>query len=130
MDRLLEQGEPAIGLNAGGAARDPTRFQNARAEWYWGLRDRFEQGEIAICPDDELAAQLAGIRYAIDSSGRIGIESKPDMRSRGIASPDIADALTLAFSAPKEPFIPCVSPIDFWRESPWRIRSDWRYLFG
>ena len=102
VDRLKEQREPVIGLNAGAAPRDKKRFANARAEWCWGLRERFERGEIAICPDDELAAQLAGIRYAIDSRGRIQIESKEDMRSRGIASPDIADALMLAFSARAE----------------------------
>ncbi len=99
VDRLKEQHEPVIGLNAGAAPRDRKRFANARAEWCWGLRERFERGEIAICPDDELAAQLAGLRYEIDSHGRIQIESKEDMRSRGIASPDIADALMLAFSA-------------------------------
>jgi len=35
------------------------RFVNARAEDYWSLRERFEQGEIDIDPeDDKFAAQL------------------------------------------------------------------------
>lgn len=103
VDRLKEQHEPVLGLNAAAAPRDKTRLANARAEWCWRLRDRFERGEIAIFPDDELAAQLAGIRYAIDSAGRIQIECKEDARCRGVASPDIADALMLAFSSRKEP---------------------------
>ncbi|MGH2692423.1 MAG: hypothetical protein ACRDHM_07950 [Actinomycetota bacterium] len=119
VDRLKEQREPVVGLNAGAAPRDRRRFANARAEWCWGLRDRFERGEIAICPDDELAAQLAGIRYAIDSAGRIQIESKEDARSRGVASPDIADALMLAFSSRKDPPRDIRIP-SMWRPSPWR----------
>lgn len=124
VDRLKEQHEPVVGLNAGAAPRDKKRFANARAEWCWGLRDRFERGEIAICPDDELAAQLAGIRYLIDSSGRIQIESKEDMRSRGTPSPDIADALMLAFSARETPAFNIRIP-DMWQPSPWRMDNDW-----
>jgi hypothetical protein len=59
VDRLREQSDPVVGLNGGSRPRDAERYENARAEWYWKLRDRFERGEIAIEPDDELAAQLA-----------------------------------------------------------------------
>jgi hypothetical protein len=51
------------------------------------LRERFEQGEIDIDPyDDKLAAQLGSIKWGIDSRGRIKIESKDDMRKRGLLS--------------------------------------------
>jgi hypothetical protein len=99
VDRLREQRHPAVGLNGGQRPRDRQRFVNARAEWYWGLRERFEHGEIDIDPADEvLAEQLCSIRYKLDSAGRIQIESKEEMRPRGIASPDRADALALAFA--------------------------------
>jgi hypothetical protein len=99
VDRLREQKQPAVGLNAGHRPRDRQRFVNARAEWYWELRERFEHGEIDIDPDDEvLAEQLCSIRYGVDSAGRIQIESKEEMRARGMASPDRADALALAFA--------------------------------
>jgi hypothetical protein len=99
VDRLREQRHPAVGLNGGSRPKDRHRFVNARAEWYWGLRERFEHGEIDIGPDDEvLAEQLCSIRYGVDSVGRIQIESKEEMRARGIASPDRADALVLAFA--------------------------------
>jgi hypothetical protein len=120
VDRLDEQRLPVVGLNGGSAPLDPDRFANARAEWFWGLRDRFESGEITIEPDDELGAQLAGIRYLIDSRGRILIESKQDARSRGVASPDIADALMLAFASHLYPAPPIVTPVSVGiRESPW-----------
>ena len=35
-------------------------FVNARAEDYWTLRERFEQGEVDIDPDDDKLAAFAG----------------------------------------------------------------------
>jgi hypothetical protein len=61
--------------------------------------DGVEQGEIDIDPDDDkLAAQLGSIKWGIDSRGRIKIESKDDMRKRGLPSPDRADAMAIAFA--------------------------------
>jgi hypothetical protein len=97
-DRLKEQRYPVQEMNAGEAAQDKERFVNKRAEWYWALRERFQVGDIAIPPDDELASQLASLKYKFDSRGRIQIESKEDMRKRGLPSPDKADALMLAFA--------------------------------
>ena len=48
--------------------------------------------------DDKLAAQLGSIKWGIDSRGRIKIESKDDMRKRGLPSPDRADAMAIAFA--------------------------------
>jgi len=102
VDRLKEDHISVTPFIAGEAAKDSARFANAKAEASWRLREFFEKGDITICPDEDLLAQLSGIRYELDSSQRIRIESKEDARSRGIASPDIADALMLAFSARAE----------------------------
>lgn len=99
VDRLREVGAGrVVGLNSGAAPRDGEQFANARAEWWWGLRELFEAGEIAIPPDDELAAQLTSLKYKFTSAGKVLIESKDDMRKRGLASPDRADTLMLAFA--------------------------------
>ncbi len=99
VDRLAELELPVIPYNGGEAPIDKERFVNARAEDYWMLRERFEQGEIDIDPDDDkLAAQLGSIKWGIDSRGRIKIESKDDMRKRGLPSPDRADAMAIAFA--------------------------------
>ena len=99
VDILTEMGADVHDLQAGSAASDTERFVNARAEWYWGLRERFEQGDIDIDPlDDELAAQLGAIRFEYTSRGQIKIESKDDMAKRGMPSPDRADALMLAYA--------------------------------
>nr|DAF00003.1 MAG TPA: large terminase [Caudoviricetes sp.] len=100
-DLLREQGALVADMVAGAGARDPKRFANARAEWYWQLRDLFEAGQIDLDPaDDETAGQLAAIRYELTSKGQVKIESKDDMRARGVASPDRADALMLAVGTP------------------------------
>ncbi|MDQ7794137.1 MAG: hypothetical protein RDU89_06955 [bacterium] len=97
VDNLEAARKPVMGLNAGAAPRDRERFANARAEWYWGLRERFETGDIDLDPaDEELAAQLSSLRYRYTARGQIEIESKDEMKKRGLASPDRADAVMLA----------------------------------
>ncbi len=100
VDRLQELRIGKVrGLNSGAQPTDTEQFANARAEWWWGLRELFERGEIAIPPDEELAAQLTSIKYKFQSNGKVLIESKDDMKKRGLSSPDRADTLMLAFAA-------------------------------
>jgi hypothetical protein len=68
VDRLAELELPVVPYNGGDAPIDKERFVNARAEDFWTLRERFEQGEIDIDPDDDkLAAQLGSIKWGLDS---------------------------------------------------------------
>jgi hypothetical protein len=99
MDRLAEQGLPVQEMRGGMTARDSERFANRRAEWFWGLRTRFEDADIDIPDDDELLAQLTSIKWRLNSRGQIIIESKDDMKSRGLPSPDKADTAAYAFAA-------------------------------
>lgn len=104
VDQLVEQGHDVVDMQAGGAAVDSEHFKNARAEWFWALRERFEDGDIDLDPaDDELAAQLGSIKYKYTPRGQIQIESKDDMRKRGLPSPDRADALMLTAAGPVPP---------------------------
>jgi hypothetical protein len=99
VDRLAELELPVTPYNGGEAAINKERFVNARAEDYWTLRERFEEGEIDIDPDDDkLAARLGSVKWGIDSRGRIKIESKDDMRKPGLPSPDRAGAMAIAFA--------------------------------
>jgi hypothetical protein len=99
VDRLAELDLPVIPYNGGEAPIDKERFVNARAEDYWNLRELFENGEIDIDElDDVLAAQLGSLKWAIDPRGRIKIESKDEMRKRGMPSPDRTDTAAQAFS--------------------------------
>jgi phage terminase large subunit len=98
-DRLNEQHQPAIEMQAGQGAQNSERFLNARAEWYWGLRDRLESGDIDLDRDEELTFQLSNIKYKPNSRGQIVIESKDDMKKRGLKSPDKADTIMMLFAA-------------------------------
>ena len=118
-DRLKEQKIKVAEMQSGSAAQDKERYANARAEWWWSLRSRFESGDIAIPDDEELVSQLADIRYKINSRGQIQIESKEDMKRRGGSSPDRADALMLAFGLSEEERRPPGIPIPLWMLSGW-----------
>ena len=97
VDRLREQGYRVQGVNVGRQAQDNEHYENLRAEGYWNLRQLFLDGSVSIPDDNELIGQLAGLRYSFSSLGRVVIESKEDMRRRGMSSPDKADAMMLAF---------------------------------
>ncbi len=99
VDRGAELGEPFIAANAGAGSTDKERYLNARAEWFWGLRERFQEGDVDIDPDDEdLAEQLASMKWKPDSRGRVVIEPKEEMKKRLGRSPDDADAMAIAYA--------------------------------
>jgi len=54
----------------------------------------------SITEDRRLKDDLTGAKSLFTSSGAIQLESKKDMRSRGLASPDSADALCMTFAFP------------------------------
>lgn len=86
-----------IGINVGLPAWDTEHFVNLRAELYWRLRERFEAGQIDIDPaDEDLAGELAELRYRRLSNGKIQIESKEDMKRRKVPSPNRAESMMLA----------------------------------
>ena len=108
-DRLREQGASVSAFSSASRALDSTRFANARAEAFWHLREALEAGKLDLDPADEaLAAQLGALRWRVDSSGRILIESKDAIRARGLPSPDRADAAAMALNPPaaRPAFVP------------------------
>ena len=52
-----------------------------------------------VLPDNEvLAKELVAPRYSFTSSGKLKVESKDEMKRRGVASPNVADAFCLTFA--------------------------------
>lgn len=88
------------GINVGDGSRLPERFKNLKAELYWGLRERFKSGQIAGLTNEKAQGQLATIRYEHTPHGLVKIESKEDMISDGIVSPDYAESTMLAYAPP------------------------------
>ena len=97
--------------------RSRDKFANLKAELWWTMREKlqktyelfmYEQGQggtahklddCLFLPDDvNLAGQLALPGYTALDSGKLQIERKARMATRGIASPDHADALVLTFA--------------------------------
>jgi phage terminase large subunit len=95
---LEDQGFPVQLINVGEASHDPEKYANAKAEFYWGLRERFEAGDVSGLTDETSMGQLATIRYKHTARGQVQIESKDDLRKRGAKSPDRAEALMLAYA--------------------------------
>jgi hypothetical protein len=92
---------------AGRRAYDPKKFVDRRSEQWWKLRDLFKDGVVDIDPDDtKLHAQLSAIKYVEEPNGRIRVESKKEMKKRGLPSPDRADCLMM-----------CTAPFDDWSRS-------------
>ena len=63
------------------------------------MREWLAQDAAIQIPDsDVLLGDLTSLGYKFDSSGRLQIESKDELRKRGMKSPDTADALALTFA--------------------------------
>lgn len=99
-DRLCEMGFGGHEFNAGSSARFPDRFLNLRAQAYWELRDRLEEGRCALPDDEELSDELCAVQWSWTEQQRIRLEDKQDLRNRIGRSPDKADAVVMAFGAP------------------------------
>lgn len=84
-------------------ARDTDRFFNARAEACWNLRERFEQGIIAIPDNQDLIDQLSAIKYFPEQKNRVQLKSEI-IRDLG-HSPDEFDALVMTFYYPDSVFM-------------------------
>jgi len=98
LDRLTEQRYKVRGVNFGWKAKNPVMWQNKRSEMWGAMRDWLKTA--AIPRDRQLKADLIGPMRKFNSSGAIMLESKKEMRSRGLASPDAADALAVTFAYP------------------------------
>jgi len=92
------------GISFQGKAKNNKLFANIRAEIWWNLSERFKEGTIQIPSDKKLLKQLTDIKKRpLNRYDQIIIESKEEMKARGLKSPDRGDALALACmeAAPK-----------------------------
>lgn len=98
LDRLTEQRYKVRGVNFGWKAKSSIMWGNKRAELWGTMREWLKNASIP--KDRQLKADLIGPKVKPDSSGTVFLESKKDMKSRGLASPDAADALACTFAFP------------------------------
>lgn len=89
-----------IGVKASEKSLDE-RFVNKRTEMWGKAKDWILDGDADILDDDEIDADLTSPSYH-DRSGKQLLESKDDIRKRGLPSPDFGDALAHTFYVPIE----------------------------
>jgi hypothetical protein len=101
-DRLKEMNLPAVGVNVAETEAVNThaerQFNRLRDELWWKGREWLEAKNCKLADDDETIAELTTPTYSILSNGLIKVESKDEMKRRGVKSPNRADAWLLTFA--------------------------------
>lgn len=124
VNRGVELNHPFVGINVGEGptepppdseeASDDERFMNKKAEFWWGVRETFERGDIDIEDDstpfgEDLAADLCNVRYQRMSNGKIKIlDKRKDADGKVVMSPNLGESLMLAHAP-----VPVPEPKEF-----------------
>lgn len=99
VDRLRQLNYRVIDVQSGASPDDKEKYLNKRAEMWGRMRD-WLKGDIQLPEDDGLKSALIGLEYGFSTKNAIQLEKKEDMKKRGLASPDEADALAMTFADP------------------------------
>lgn len=94
-------GGRAVPVTMGGKAREDDKYANKRAECAMNFRQAFEDGTVslyAVKDDQDFIDQLNAIKKTTDSSGRILIVKKAEIKVEIGHSPDEFDATALTYS--------------------------------
>lgn len=94
-------------LVAFGSKSSKKGFVNKRAEMWGDMKQWLKDGGC-IEDDDNLCRELGSPEAYVNQKGEIILESKDDMKRRGVRSPNRADALALTFAYP----VAIVNPLD------------------
>lgn len=97
-DNLKAWRYPVYGFTSSASPRDGDRYVNLRSETWDAARDWLVNGGC-IPNDKTLFDQLVTIRYRYRGGKKV-MESKDELRGRGLPSPDVADAFVMSFAIP------------------------------
>lgn len=112
-----------IEMNAGGSPIDTANYADASTEWWHNLAKKLQAGTIGgkVFAERKAMRELTSRRYKYQSDGRMKLESKEEMRRKGLKSPDWGDAIAMAFAGVKEKPNIRVRPVtDLTSASRWR----------
>jgi phage terminase large subunit len=100
VDRARELKLPVRGINVSETPAVGERYRNLRTELWWKVREWLESRNVNLANDHDLVEELLRQPYdVLDSTGRVEAISKKMLRSKGIRSPNRADALILTFAS-------------------------------
>lgn len=101
VDRCRELDLPVVGVNVSETPAVREQYSRLRDELWFLAREWFHARNVAIVRDDDLIAELTLPTYRLLSTGKKQVESKDDLKKRGVTSPDLADAFCLTFAQGK-----------------------------
>ena len=99
VDRLRELDLPVRGINVAESPSMRGQYTNLRAELWFRMKEFLEARDCKIPKDDSLFSELVSPRYFFSSTGKLQVESKQEMKKRGLPSPDRADAVILTLAS-------------------------------
>ncbi len=94
-DRLKEIGLNVVAIRNGEAAGNNI-YHYVRDEMAYEVRNLLQQGRLALPEEEVLTNQLLQIKKKYRSDEKMMIESKKEMKERGLDSPDRFDSLAMA----------------------------------
>lgn len=98
VDRLKEMGLPVRGINVAESPSVGDQYQRLRDELWFKGKEWLARMDCKLADDDALIGELTTAKYQILSNGKIKVEGKDEMKKRGVASPNRADAWLLTFA--------------------------------
>lgn len=107
IDRLSELAYDVVEASNAAAPTDAEVYFNFGAQLWGNVNEALLQGALAIS-DSEMTEQLSNRKYeyrARKSGAVLKLESKDQMKRRGVKSPDLADALSLTFVESGNPYL-------------------------
>ncbi len=103
-DRLSELGLPVIPVAVSNTAVMSDRFFSVRDELAYDARDWFEPGNVRLptkeeCPYvEKFIHEASSVEATYMSTGKIKLETKEQMKRRGLKSPNLFDSFCLTFA--------------------------------
>lgn len=106
-DNLIDAGYSAHEISVGERAWNSEKYVNLRSELWFEVHELFIGNQISLSAIDksvlfDLKKQLVSPLFTYDKAGRRMLENKDDTKKRLDRSPDLADALMLAFAVNTE----------------------------
>ena len=102
VDALYELKEPVLAINS---SSKPTvenkqrKYMNLRSQLWMEAGELFANARVSLPEDTILSGQLAGVKFDYNSSGKIQVEAKDDIKKRLGRSPDRGDSFVMGLFA-------------------------------
>lgn len=98
VDRLRELKLPVRGVDVSMSSLVTSSGSRLRDQLWLDMKAWLESGQAKLPDDRGLVEELVSVQYSFMSNGKLKMESKQEMKRRGVRSPNKADAVALTFA--------------------------------